>query len=51
VQWLGGSKQKLNSLERPRIFFGEDGKPEYLLAAADEGADRAHSYNLRIPLK
>jgi len=51
VTWVGGRKQKLNSLERPQLLFSDDGKPIVLLTAVDEEAARPHSYNLRIPLK
>ncbi len=51
VTWEGGRVEKLNSLERPQLVFGPDGKPVALLAAADEDASRAHSFNLQIPLR
>ncbi len=51
VTWVGGRKQKLNSLERPQLLFTDDGKPAALLAAVDEDASRPHSYNIQIPLK
>ncbi len=51
VTWDTGQKQKLNSLERPQLLFGPDGKPAALLCAVDENDQRPHSFNLRIPLK
>ncbi len=51
VTWAGGRKQKLNSLERPQVFFANDGTPAVLLCAADEDPSRPYSYNLRIPLR
>ena len=50
IEWEGGAKQQLNSLERPQLFF-ENGRPAVLLFACDEDSKRAHSYNIRIPLK
>jgi beta-glucanase (GH16 family)/pimeloyl-ACP methyl ester carboxylesterase len=50
IQWKGGELQKLNSLERPQLMFGPDGKPQALLCAVDESKDRTSSYNVRIPL-
>lgn len=51
VTWTNGVLQKLNSLERPQLLFGADGRPVVLLGAVDEGESRQHSYNLRIPLR
>jgi hypothetical protein len=50
ISWAGGLKQTLNSLERPQLLFTPDGRPSVLLAAVDEGPERSHSYNVRIPL-
>jgi hypothetical protein len=50
VTWADGRKQRLNSLERPQLLFGPNGRPSILLGAADEDPARPHSYNLRIPL-
>jgi hypothetical protein len=50
IAWEGGGKQKLNSLERPQLFF-EDGRPTVLLFATDSDSKREHSFNVRIPLK
>ena len=50
VRWADGRTQKLNSLERPQLMFGADGRPQVLLCAADEDPSRPHSFNLRIPL-
>lgn len=49
VQWRDGSRQSLNTLERPQVFF-EANKPVALLFAADTDARRAHSFNIRIPV-
>ena len=49
IEWVGGRRQKLNSLERPQLFF-EDGQPVVLMYAVDEDAKRTHSFNIRIPL-
>lgn len=51
VTWADGHQQKLNSLERPQLVFGADGRPIVLLCAVDEDPSRPHSFNLRIPLK
>jgi len=48
--WEDGRKQRLNSLERPQLFF-EDGRPTVLLFAADEDSARKHSFNVRVPLR
>ncbi|MBM3862002.1 MAG: hypothetical protein FJ395_20450 [Verrucomicrobia bacterium] len=45
-----GRKQKLNSLERPQLFF-DNGKPVVLMFACDEDSKREHSFNVQIPLK
>ncbi|MEI7732293.1 MAG: glycoside hydrolase family protein [Verrucomicrobiota bacterium] len=50
ITWEGGRKQKLNSLERPQLFF-ENGVPVVLMYAVDETSQRTHSFNVRIPLK
>jgi len=50
IQWESGRTQKLNSLERPQLLFAPDGRPQALLAAADEDPRREHSYNVQIPL-
>jgi hypothetical protein len=50
VRWEDGRTQKLNSLERPQIYF-ENGLPVMLMFAADEDNKREHSFNVRIPLK
>lgn len=51
VTWANGTKQKLNSLERPQLLFAPDGTPAVLLCASDESPERPHSYNIRIPLR
>jgi hypothetical protein len=51
ITWSDGTKQKLNSLERPQLVFGADGRPVALFAAADESKDRPHSWNVQIPLR
>jgi len=50
VQWANGTKQKMNSLERPQLWF-EKGKPAVLLCAADVSPARAYSFNVQIPLR
>jgi beta-glucanase (GH16 family) len=50
VNWAGGARQTLNSLERPQLLFSPDGHPAVLLAAVDEDGARSHSYNVHIPL-
>jgi predicted GH43/DUF377 family glycosyl hydrolase len=50
ITWADGRKQKLNSLERPQLFF-ENGKPVVLLFACDEDSKREHSFNIQILLK
>jgi len=50
IAWADGRKQKLNSLERPQLFF-ENGKPVVLMFACDEDSRRVHSFNIQIPLK
>lgn len=50
IRWKTGTTQKVNSLERPQLLFGTDGRPIALLCAVDEDAARTHSYNVRIPL-
>jgi len=50
ITWTDGRQQKVNSLERPQLLFGPDGRPAMLLGAVDEDPTRPHSYNLRIPL-
>jgi hypothetical protein len=49
VRWANGQQQKLNSLERPQLWF-EKGKPVVLLCAADVSTTRDYSFNLQIPL-
>lgn len=51
IVWKDGRQQKLNSLERPQLLFGPDGRPHSLLAAVDDEESRPHSYNVQIPLK
>lgn len=51
ILWQSGRRQKLNSLERPQLLFGPDGRPHSLLVAVDEEESRPHSYNVQIPLK
>jgi hypothetical protein len=51
ILWESGRRQKLNSLERPQLLFGPDGRPRSLVAAVDEEESRPHSYNVQIPLK
>jgi hypothetical protein len=50
ITWADGRKQKLNSLERPQLFF-ENGKPVVLMFACDEDNKRTHSFNIQIPLR
>jgi predicted GH43/DUF377 family glycosyl hydrolase len=50
IQWANGERQKLNSLERPQLWF-ERGEPAVLLCASDVSAAREHSFNVRIPLR
>ena len=50
VQWADGTKQKMNSLERPQLWF-EKGKPTVLLCASDVSAARESSFNVQIPLR
>ena len=50
ITWEDGRKQKLNSLERPQLFF-ENSMPSLLLFACDEDGKRDHSFNIRVPLK
>ena len=50
IEWAAGKKQKLNSLERPQLFF-ENGRPTVLMFACDETPNREHSFNVQIPLK
>lgn len=49
VQWQGGQRQTLHSLERPQIWL-DNGVPAVLFCAADEDRSRPHSFNLHIPL-
>ncbi len=49
IAWADGRKQKLNSLERPQLYF-ENGRPVVLLFACDESARRDHSFNIQVPL-
>jgi hypothetical protein len=49
VVWMDGTRQKLNSLERPQVYL-ENGRPVMLLCAADITQERRHSFNLQIPL-
>ena len=49
IIWADGRRQKLNSLERPQLWF-DKGKPAALLCAADVDHSRSHSFNLQIPL-
>jgi hypothetical protein len=49
ITWDDGRKQKLNSLERPQLYF-EEGRPVVLMFAVDENNKREHSFNVRIPL-
>lgn len=49
IAWENGEKQKLNSLERPQLYF-ENGRPVVLMFACDEDKKREHSFNIRIPL-
>ncbi|HBY62144.1 MAG TPA: sucrase, partial [Solibacterales bacterium] len=51
LKWAGGRQQKLNSLERPQLLFGPDGRPAALLCAVDEDQLRPHSFNIQIPLR
>jgi Glycosyl hydrolases family 16 len=50
ITWADGGKQKLNSLERPQLYF-ENGRPVVLMFACDEDNKREHSFNVRIPLE
>jgi len=49
ITWEDGRRQKLNSLERPQLYF-EDGRPVVLMFAVDENNKREHSFNVRMPL-
>jgi hypothetical protein len=48
IQWVYGTVEKLEALERPQLFF-ENGKMTALLAAVNVTMD--HSFNVQIPLK
>lgn len=50
IPWTGGRIQKVNSLERPQLWFDDDGRPAALFAASDEDKQREHSFNVVIPL-
>lgn len=50
IQWRGGLRQSLNTLERPQVFFDAQ-KPVALLFAADKDDRRTHSFNIRIPVR
>jgi predicted GH43/DUF377 family glycosyl hydrolase len=50
IRWEDGPVQRLNSLERPQLWL-KDGQPAVLFCAADESNDRAHSFNVAIPLQ
>jgi hypothetical protein len=50
IRWANGTKQPVNSLERPQVLFGPNGRPAALLGAVDEDRTRNHSYNVQIPL-
>ena len=51
LTWEDGSRQQLNHLERPQVFF-ENGKPAVLLCAADtiDQNNVRQSFNVQIPL-
>lgn len=52
VQWKDGTKEKLADLERPQIYFSQDGEPAILFCAATK-TKRApgNTFNIHIPLK
>jgi hypothetical protein len=52
IQWEDGRKEKLADLERPQIYFDEDGEPAVLFCAATR-TRRApgKTFNIHIPLK
>ncbi|HQR32344.1 MAG TPA: glycoside hydrolase family protein [Blastocatellia bacterium] len=50
IQWANGQRQKMNSLERPQLWF-EKGKPAVLLCASDVSPAREYSFNVQIPLQ
>lgn len=50
IKWADGTTEKMNSLERPQVFF-EDGRPAVLLFATDGPQRGQHSFNVRIPLR
>lgn len=50
VTWWNGIVQSFHRLERPQLWL-ENGIPKVLFCAAEETAQRAHSYNVHIPLQ
>jgi hypothetical protein len=57
IVWKNGSIMPLNHLERPQLWFDENGEPAMLFCAAastvknDAGVEELKSYNIHIPLK
>ncbi|WP_236973461.1 glycoside hydrolase family protein [Membranihabitans maritimus] len=50
IEWENGKVQELHSLERPQIWFDENGEPSVLFLAATEDRE-THSFNVHVPLK
>ena len=52
VRWEDGSKERLADLERPQIYFDEDGEPAVLFCAASRTKRTpGNTFNIHIPLK
>ena len=50
ISWADGVQQPVHRLERPQLWF-EDGEPAVLFCAAEETAQKLHSFNVHIPLR
>ena len=55
INWEDGSIWKLKNLERPQLWFDEEGKPAVLFCAARlsdiENNDLKNTFNVHIPIK
>ncbi|TWT75439.1 glycoside hydrolase family protein [Allorhodopirellula solitaria] len=49
VTWADGSEQSFHRLERPQLWL-ENGLPKVLFCAAEPTQQKAHSFNVHIPL-
>ena len=52
IVWEDGTKEPLQVMERPQLFFDDSGKPSVLMCAcvAEGVSNRSESFNVQIPI-